>query len=298
MPQRVLITGSSSGFGKLITETLLRQGHTVFATMRGASGKNQQAAEALREYAADQPGTVHIVELDVSDDASVEHAVAEILAQVDTLNVVVNNAGYGTGGVTEAFTSDQLTHILDVNVTGVHRVNRAVLPAMREAGAGLLIHISSVMGRLVIPFAGAYTASKYALEGLAESYRYELAPTGVDVCIIEPGGFGTNFLENMQPPEDEARVTTYGAVAQIPEQMWGGVAEMLEDGGGPDPQELADAVRDLIETPAGERPFRVVVDPMSGGEGPRAINQTTDQVQDQLLTGFGIGHLKGVQRNA
>lgn len=292
----VLVTGSSSGFGFLITETLLSQGHTVLATMRGLNGKNSGNANKLRELAAGKSGKLHLLDLDVTDDHSVETAVAEALKIVDSIDVLVNNAGYGGGGYAEGFTTDQWKQIFDVNVFGVQRVSRAVLPGMRKKGSGLIINISSVMGRIVLPFAAPYTASKYALEGMTESYRYELSGTGVDAVVVEPGGFGTNFLGNMAPAADEQRVASYGELANMPEQMWGGVGELLQTDAAPDPQDVADVVLKLIETPAGERPLRTVVDPMSGGEAPAAINQLTDQIQEQVLTGFGMPQLLSVKK--
>ncbi len=269
--QSVLITGSSSGFGFLMTRTLLENGHTVYASMRNLSGKNSGKADELKEAAQEKSGTLHFVELDVTDDASVEKAVNGILSDGGQIDVVVNNAGYGSGGYTEGFTSDQVHRIFDVNVYGVHRVNRAVLPSMRERGSGLLIHISSVMGRIVLPFAALYTASKYALEGYAESLRYELSGTGVDSVIIQPGGFMTGFLGNMDQPSDAARIESYGALKDVPDQFWGGLGQALQSDDTPDPQEVADAVLKYVQTPAGERPLRTVVDPLSGGEGPTAI---------------------------
>lgn len=292
--QTVLITGSSSGFGLLAAQTLLTEGYTVLATMRGLEGKNAANASQLEAFASSQLGTLHLLELDVTSDVSVQAAISQGLELAGHLDVVVNNAGLGTGGLTESYTTEQLQKLFDVNVFGVHRVNRAVLPSMRERGSGLLINVSSTMGRIVIPFAGLYTASKFALEGLTESLRYELAPTGVDVVLVEPGGFGTNFLANIIPPADEATVASYGPVANIPAQMWGMFGQMLASDNAPNPQDVADTILNLIETPAGERPLRTVVDPMTGGEGPTTINQVSSQVQSQLLNGFGMANLLSV----
>ena len=295
MSQTVLITGSSSGFGLLTARTLLEKGHTVFATMRDPSGRNAANAGDLHTFAAGTSGTLHVLDLDVTSDASVEAAVKQALDLEGRIDVVVNNAGYGSGGYAEAFTMDQFQRSFEVNVFGVQRVNRAVLPAMRGQGSGLLILVSSTMGRIVLPFAAPYTAAKYAVEGLAESYRYELASAGIDVVIVEPGGFGTNFLANMAPADDEARIASYGPLAEIPQQFWGGLGHLFEGEGAPDPQDVADAISHLIDTPAGSRPLRTVVDPMTGGEGPTAINQLTDQIQEQMLSGMGMSDLIAVQ---
>lgn len=293
--QRVLITGSSSGFGFLTAQTLLKEGHTVLATMRGLEGKNAANASQLKAFASSQPGTLHLLELDVTSDASVRAAIGQALELAGHLDVVVNNAGLGTGGLTEAYTTEQFQKVFDVNVFGVQRVNRAVLPSMRERGSGLLIHVSSTLGRIVIPFMGLYLASKFALEALAESYRYELAATGVDVAIVEPGAFGTNFLANVMMPADSATIGSYGPIADIPGQMFGSFGQMLTSDNAPNPQDIADAILTLMQTSAGKRPLRTVVDPMMGGEGPSAINQVSSQVQSQLLNGLGMGNLLSVK---
>ena len=293
--QNVLITGSSSGFGLLTARTLLENGYTVFATMRDLDGKNAAQATELRAFAEGKEGTLRLLELDVTSDSSVKSAVSQALAEAGSLDVVINNAGYGAVGFTEGFSVDEFQRIFDVNVFGIQRVNRAALPAMREQGSGLLIHISSSLGRIVLPFVGPYTATKYAVEGLAESYRYELSGTGVDVVVVEPGGFGTRFMANMAVPADAARVKSYGALSQFPEQMWSSIGEQFQGEDAPDPQVVADAILTLIETPAGRRPLRTVVDPVTGGGAASAINETTDQVQSQLLSAFGMGELLSVK---
>lgn len=293
----VLITGSSSGFGLLTTRTLLEKGCTVIASMRGLDGKNKEHADSLKTFAEGKPGKLHLLELDVTSDSSVEAAVKQALEIAGRIDVVINNAGFGVAGFAEATTVSQFQKNFDVNVFGVQRVSRAVLPAMRKQGNGLIVNISSIIGRMVMPFAASYVASKYALEGLSESYRYELAGTGVDVVIIEPGGFDTNFLANMEPAADNDRLKSYGPLAEMPDKMWGGFAENLKGDDAPDPQVVADAIAKLIETPAGKRPLRTVVDPMMGGEATRAINQTTDQIQAELLGNLGMSDFISVKGN-
>jgi NAD(P)-dependent dehydrogenase (short-subunit alcohol dehydrogenase family) len=286
----ILITGCSSGFGLFLARTLADYGETVLATMRDVEGRNAIAAQELREWGRGRKGPLHVLELDVTDDPSVERAVQKALETAGRIDVLINNAGFGTGGYAESSSPDQLRDLFEVNVFGVHRMNRAVLPAMRERGSGLLVHVSSVMGRLVIPYAAPYTASKFALEGLAETYRYELSGTGVDVVIVEPGGFGTDFLSKMTRPDDPDRVASYGDLADAPRRLWAGLAKLLRGPEAGDPQALADAVVDLIQTPAGQRPLRTVVDP-TGGTGARTINEATDRVQQKLLASFGMSEL-------
>ncbi|MEL6270823.1 MAG: SDR family oxidoreductase [Chloroflexota bacterium] len=287
--QTILITGSSSGLGNQIARALLEKGHTVIATMRSTSTKNAAAAAELSRHADANSGTVHVYDMDVTDEASVKSAVDSALAEVGHIDVLVNNAGVGGSGFTEAYTTDQFQLTFDVNVIGVQRVMRAVLPSMRKRGSGLIINVSSAMGRMVIPFSGAYTASKFAVEGLSESYAYELAGTGVDITILQPGGFATNYWSSMMKAGDAERTRTYGDSAAMPDQVWDGVANMVSGSEDADPQAIADAVMGLMDAESGKRPLRLVVDPVTGGDAPKAINASTAQIQRQLLEGFGMG---------
>ena len=291
----ILVTGSSSGFGFLLTRALLAQGYTVFATMRHLDGQNADRATQLRSYAREQSGELHLLELDVTDDASTVAAVDNMLQQAGHIDVVINNAGIGGGGYTEAFSVEQFQKTFDVNVFGIQRVMRAVLPSMRDRRSGLIINISSLQGRIVIPFAGAYTSSKFAVEGLAESYHYELAPLGVDVVIVEPGGFPTDYWSKMMSAEDQGRASGYAPASELPDTLWNGVIANLQSENAPDPQILVSSIIHLIETPAGKRPLRTVVDPMMGGAAPTAVNQTTEPIQRELLQALGLSDRISVQ---
>lgn len=293
--QTVLITGTSSGLGNMLAHDLLEQGYTVFATMRDMNGKNKAQADTLRQRAQGKTNKLYLLNLDVQDEDSVEAAVAEALKHEGKIDILINNAGIGSSGYAEAFSTEQLQSTFDVNLFGVQRVMRAVLPSMRERGAGLVITISSAMGRIVIPFAAAYTASKYAVEALTESYHYELAPTGVDVVIVEPGGFASDYWGKLTTAADAARVSSYGVLANSADAFWAGISGVMQSEQAPSAQIIADAVVKLIQTPTGERPLRTVVDPANGGAGPTAVNKTTEQVQQQLLETFGLKNLLAVQ---
>jgi NAD(P)-dependent dehydrogenase (short-subunit alcohol dehydrogenase family) len=169
------------------------------------------AAEALRALAQREQLALHLVEIDVTDDASVEQAIKAIIEATDRLDVVVNNAGVSYSGPLEAFTLEQVQQQFATNVLSVMRVNRAVLPQMRKQGSGLLLQIGSIAGRLAFPFIGLYGATKFALEGLTESYRYELAPFGIDAAILEPGTFPTTISANRQVAADAERLALYQA---------------------------------------------------------------------------------------
>src|SRR6478672_77744 len=196
MSQTILITGTSSGFGRDTAATLHRAGHTVYASMRAVQGKNREAAEALRKLG------IKTVELDVSDDASVEAGVKEVLAEAGTIDVLVNNAGIGSAGVTEAFTAEQAKVVFETNVIGLLRVTRAVLPSMRQKRDGLIINIGSVLGRVTFPFLGIYGASKFAVEALTDSLRYEVSQLGIEVVEVQPSAYPTNLFASVQTPAD------------------------------------------------------------------------------------------------
>jgi NAD(P)-dependent dehydrogenase (short-subunit alcohol dehydrogenase family) len=259
MPTRVLITGTSTGFGRDTAERLARRGDHVFATMRDCSGRNAAHREALERLADDEGLRLRVLELDVTDQESVDSAVAAALEEAGGLDVVINNAGVAAIGVTEAFTPDQFERIFAVNVYGVVRVNRAVLPSMRRQRSGLLIHVSSGAGRVTIPALAAYCASKYALEAIADAYRYELLPFGVDSILVEPGVYRTGIHDRWILPEDAARVTEYGGAAEFAQRVDGVFQAMLAAPDAPGSGEVVDALVALIDMSPGERPFRTVV---------------------------------------
>lgn len=254
----VLITGASTGFGRVAAETLARRGFTVFATMRDTSGANASNCEALQSLANRERSALHVVDLDVTQDASVEQAVQRVLDEAGRIDVVINNAGIGALGVTEAYTIEQVQQLFDVNVYGAVRVNRAVLPAMRRQRSGLLIHVSSAAGRIVPPCMAVYCASKFALEALADAYRFELSPFGIDSVVVEPGIHRTPILEKFLAPADQARVTDYGSAAEYAARVKGVFDAANSAPETPGPDEVVEAFVRLIEMPAGERPFRSV----------------------------------------
>jgi NAD(P)-dependent dehydrogenase (short-subunit alcohol dehydrogenase family) len=283
--QVVLITGASSGFGRLIAETLARKNFTVFATMRNVRTRNAAAARELRELAQRESLYLQALELDVTQDVSVKQAVDEVIAEAGRVDVLVNNAGYGVMDLAETVTVAQAQRQFDTNFFGALRMNRAVLPSMKQQGSGLLLHVSSGGGRLAVPGMAIYCASKFAMEALAEVYRYELAPLGIDSVVIEPGAHVTSALGKLEKGEDSSRKSGYGEVAEMPAKL----QEMIGSSRA-NPQGIADKVLEIIETPAGRRQLRYRVGP--GGPGVERINALTDEIQAQLLEAFGIAALK------
>ncbi len=290
--QVALITGASTGFGRLFAETLARHGHTVFATMRDPAGRNATNASEIRALAKKESLPLHVLELDVTKDASVEQAVRTSIEQAGRLDVVINNAGYGLIGLAEAVTTEQAQQIMDTNFFGVVRVNRAVLPYMRRQRGGLLLHISSGAGRVVFPSFGFYCASKFALEALAEAYHYELAPQGIESSIVQPGAYQTAVFGNIVKAADEARTNTYGVSNQIPGKING----LLTTTAG-NPQEVADAVLQVVETPVGQRKLRYRIS--SASLGVDEINALSENVQARFFEVLGIAtDTAFVQRSA
>jgi NAD(P)-dependent dehydrogenase (short-subunit alcohol dehydrogenase family) len=279
--QVVFITGSSTGFGRLFAETLARKGHTVFATMRDPGGHNAKNASEIRTLAEKDSLPIYVLELDVTDDVSVERAVDATVAKAGRIDVAINNAGYAVSGLAEAVTTEQAQRLMDTNFFGPVRVNRAVLPHMRRQRSGVLMHISSGAGRIVGPSMGFHCASKFALEALAESYSYELGSQGIESVIVQPGPYETPVIENMVMAADEARTNTYGAVKQIPAKINAALSSMAGNA-----QEVADAVLRIIETPAGEKQLRYLVSPETFGVDQ--INALSKQVQANLLEGLGL----------
>jgi NAD(P)-dependent dehydrogenase (short-subunit alcohol dehydrogenase family) len=279
--QVVLITGSSTGFGRLFAETMARKGHTVFATMRDPGGRNAKNASEIRALAEKESLPIHVLEMDVTNDISVERAVDAAVAKAGRIDVAINNAGYYLSGLEEAVTTEQAQRLMDTNFLGPVRVNRAVLPHMRRQRGGVLIHVSSGAGRVVLPSAGFYCASKFALEALAEAYSYELAAQGIESVILEPGQYETPVFGNTVTAADEARTNTYGAVKEIPAKINAALSSTAGNA-----QEVAEAVLRIIETPAGEKQLRYFVGPQDFGLNE--INALSKRVQTSMLEAFGL----------
>src|SRR6202453_4402760 len=217
--QVVLITGSSTGFGRLMAENLARRGHAVFATMRDPGGRNAANASEIRALAKQESLPLNVLELDVTNDASVERAVQMCGEHAGRIDIAINNAGNALMGLAEAVTMEQVQQTMDTNFFGSVRINRAVLPHMRRQRSGLLLHISSGAGRVIFPGFGVYCASKFALEALAEDYHYELAAQGIESSIVDPGAYLPPFFDKIQKVTEEDRPSTYGVARQIPTKI-------------------------------------------------------------------------------
>jgi len=285
----VLVTGASTGFGRLISVTLARRGYTVFASMRDLTGRNRSRAVELEELGRNESLRLRAVELDVTSDTSVQQAVEQVVREAGRIDAVVNNAGVAYWGLLETFTVEQAKQIFETNFFGPLRVNRAVLPHMRQRRSGLLIHISSIAGRLVLPSMALYCATKFALEAMAETLRYEVSQLGIDSLIVEPGEYPTAIFGNAAEAADQARAVDYGAVAEMPRKILEGLASNNND-----VQEVADRVVELIEMPAGSRPIRSLVGTFAQQCQP--LNDLALQFQTGALQAFGLSDLMALRR--
>ena len=278
----ILITGASSGFGNLIVTDLVAAGHRVVGSMRDISGRNAAAAAKFKSLG------VEVIEIDVTDTASVDAGVAKAAQILGRVDVLINNAGVGAHGLQENFSADDFRRLFDINVFGVQRMIRAVLPDMRARGEGLILNVSSLLGRVALPFYGPYNASKWALEGMSENYRAELSAFGVDVAIVEPGGFPTRFIDNLMQPTSRDRDAGYGEMAGAPKASLAGFEGFLAANPQQNPQLVADAVVDVIGTAPGARPFRTEVDRIGMAEPLKGYNDHLAQVTTGLFTNLGM----------
>jgi NAD(P)-dependent dehydrogenase (short-subunit alcohol dehydrogenase family) len=287
--KKVLITGCSTGFGFEAAKYLAKKGHQVYATMRNLNTSNAEAGETLKDFAKTNTLKIDVVELDVTSDESVSKA----MSNIPTVDVLINNAGRGFGGPLESFTSAECLAQLDLNVIGNVRMIKAVLPGMRAQKSGLIIQLSSVAGRLAVPGFGIYHASKWAVEALSESLRCELGPLGIDVAMVQPGPFSTNFLPGLVLATNEEVAKAYEHVNAFSEGFATNAQAAFADENAPtDPMIVVKTFERLIDTPAGKRPLRTIV---GMDFGVQAINDAMEPFRIGVLESFQITDWDGVK---
>ncbi|WP_128892557.1 SDR family oxidoreductase [Erythrobacter sp. HKB08] len=275
----IIITGCSSGFGRLGAEHYARRGAKVFATMRNLP---RPESDELRQLARDENLDLHVIEIDVLSDAQVAAGVAEAeRINGGPLDVLVNNAGIGVSGPVEVQDMEATKLIFDTNVLGCHRMVRAVLPGMRSQKSGAIFQISSQLGRVIVPYAGHYSATKFALEAMGEQLAYELVPHNIDVTIIEPGGYPTEVWVNRNIYTKALKERASAAHTDGYQQV---VARMGEEDGSrrtADPMDVPNAIARVLAMPPGTRPLRMPVHP--GAKPQIPINEVTAKVQTEWL---------------
>jgi NAD(P)-dependent dehydrogenase (short-subunit alcohol dehydrogenase family) len=288
----IVITGASSGFGRLTANALARSGHTVYASMRETTGRNAPQAADVRKFAKENGVDLRPIELDVLSQESVDRAVASIIATHGNIDVVVHNAGHMVFGPAEAFTPEQLAELYDVNVLSTQLVNRAALPELRKQRNGLLVWVSSSSAAGgTPPYLAPYFAAKAGMDALAVIYARELARWGIETSIIVPGAFtgGTNHFAHAGHPADTARAAEYevGPDAGLADQALKGFAAIVPPDA--DVSAVATAIVKVVDTPFGKRPFRVHIDPTQ--DGAEVVNAVSDRVRAELLRRIGLGDL-------
>jgi len=196
MGQKVaVVTGSSSGMGYETSLMLARNGFHTYATVRKLE---EEGPNQLLNIAKNENLQLQVIQLDVNNDKSVTDAINRLAKEKDRIDVVVNNAGYDLMGALEETSMGEIKGQFETNFFGAVRVMQAVIPTMRKQGGGIIVNVTSLGGRISFPLNSSYHATKFALEGLSESIRYELEPLGIKIIVIEPGGVGSNFLKNLK----------------------------------------------------------------------------------------------------
>ena len=282
-----MITGSSSGFGEGAAKVFSDAGYRVWATMRDTNGRNASKKKTLENYS----GKISVVEMDVSEKDSVREAFSVIFKEIEKVDVLINNAGIMYTGITEGFSVEQAHQQMNTNYFGAIRTTQAVLPGMRKAENGLIINVSSIAGRIAAPYFGTYCATKFALEAYSQSLRYELAPCGVDIALVEPGPFSTGLFGAIKQPERAEVVDSYGELKNIPNALFQGFGDMLSSGVFPDPKLVVDAYLSLAEAEPGTRPVRTQVGVSWGVDD---LNRISQPIQDKVLDDLQLAdHLGG-----
>ena len=292
MKQVIVVTGASSGFGRLSANALARAGHVVYASMRGTTGRNAAEVVDVQKFAKDNGVDLRAIELDVGSQESVDAAIANIVAEQRRLDVVIHNAGHMVFGPAEAFTPEQLAELYDINVLSTQRVNRAALPHLRKQGKGLLVWVSSSSSAGgTPPYLAPYFAAKAGMDAMAVVYARELTRWGIETSIIVPGAFtgGTNHFAHSGSPVDRARVAEYeaGPYAGFGEQIQKAFAAIVPPEA--DASSVADAIVRVVDTPFGKRPFRVHIDPTE--DGADVAFAVIDRVRKEMLHRVGFSDL-------
>lgn len=298
MKSVILVTGAGTGIGHLTARSLAQAGHTVYASMRDIEGRNAPKVRELRDWSVASGLDLRAVELDVLSQPSADAAVAHILAEQGRLDVVVHNAGHLVVGPAEAYTPEEIIKVLDTNFLGTQRVNRAVLPAMRQAEAGLLLWVSSSTVRGGFPpFLGPYAAAKAAMDSMAVTMSYELARFGIETSIVVPGAFtkGTDHFPSAGKPADAALTAAYARYDGVMDHVGERLSALSPAHA--DPQAVADDITRIVGLPAGTRPFRSVTDFIDDGAGE--VTVVAERVREEFARRIGIADmLKPVVRRA
>ncbi len=263
-----VVTGSSSGIGFETSLLLSRNGFHTYATMR-----NLSKSKKINDIAEKENLPLKVLQLDVTDNKSVKDSINQIKNERSRIDVLVNNAGYDVMGAVEDISLDEFKSQFETNFFGVIRVTKEVIPIMRNQGSGNIINVSSVGGRIGIPLNTAYISSKFALEGLSESMRYELEQFGIDVILIEPGVVKTNFFENADVVNNKTNNKT-SAYSQLTQKLFEGFEPMLKSNSSSLPSDVAEVIYQAIQS--NNRDIRYLV-----GKDAVSIINTRQKLSDK-----------------
>jgi NAD(P)-dependent dehydrogenase (short-subunit alcohol dehydrogenase family) len=260
-----LVTGSSSGIGYETALLLARNGFDTFATMR-----NMNKSKEITEVSNRENLPLRVVQLDVNDDKSVTDAINNILKEKESIEVVVNNAGYGLMGSVEDSSLDEIKSQFETNFFGAIRVMQRVIPIMRKQRSGTIVNVSSIAGRIGFPMGSAYVSSKFALEGLSESISYELKQFGIKIILIEPGVIKTNFA--LVTPKKA--VNTNSSYSQLMNKLEENLFSTIANG--TSPKEVASVILRSITEASPEHRYLV------GNDAVELINARKNNTDDEF----------------
>jgi NAD(P)-dependent dehydrogenase (short-subunit alcohol dehydrogenase family) len=285
----ILITGASTGIGNLTARTLARAGHTVYASMRGTDTRNASITAEFADLAEKESLDLHVVELDVTSQESADAAVETVVEQAGRLDVVVQNAGHLYVGYVEAFTDEDLTHLIDINAIGAHRVNRAALPHLRAQRSGTLLYVGSTIIVTTPPFLGPYVASKAAFDALAVVTSYEAAQFGIETSIVMPGAItqGTSHFPNASRASDTDVNAAYSFLDPLVARNEAATASLMRPGIDQNPQVVADEITRVLGLPRGQKPFRTVIDFTAAGVDH--VMAFADLTREAFVNRMGFG---------
>ena len=281
----ILITGCSSGFGRLGAEHYARLGAKVFATMRNLPRPEAAELEALAKA---EKLDITVLEIDITKDEQVTAGVnSAIKSAGGKLDVLINNAGMSIAGPIEAQDMEATQLIFDTNVFGAQRMAKAVLPSMRANKSGYIFNVTSQLGRVIIPGFGQYSPTKFALEAMSEQMAYEVASHGIDVTIIQPGGYPTKIWSNQNKPSGELKARLSEDIISAYPQFTAGMGKREASSSTSDPMDIPHAIAGAIATPKAKRPLRIALHPVARPQ--EAINKVSAQMQIAMLGESPLG---------
>jgi NAD(P)-dependent dehydrogenase (short-subunit alcohol dehydrogenase family) len=274
MSKTIFITGTSTGFGKLTAITLANAGHSVIAGMRNTLTKNAAAAKELEAIA-----NIEVVDIDITNDASVAKAFETVIAKYGKIDVLVNNAAVSGFGLLEGYSLDSIRQMFEVNMYGVLRTYQAVLPSMRKEKNGLIINITTGASGHTLPFMIPYMASKFVVESITEGMQDELADYGIENVSIQPGVYPTEMTNGSKTgvnADKEDIITAYGDAATgkfnaLGTALFGKMAQFDMN-----PQTIADGILELVTMKKGEHPLRFPLDAIAQGTDKEFIQARAD----------------------